>query len=373
MADRDYYDVLGVGRDADGGSIKKAYQRLAMKYHPDRNPGDAQAEQNFKEAAEAYEVLSDEQKRQVYDRYGKDGLRGQASGFQSNEDIFSAFGDIFGSGSIFEQFFGGSGGRGGGGARRGASLRVRLELGFTDPLEAATRTIAFKRYENCDSCKGTGAKAGTSAQTCSTCGGVGQVSMNQGFFAVRTTCPQCQGKGKVVLDPCKTCGGEGRERKEREVEIRVPAGVDDGMTLRVAGEGDYGEGGSGDLLVQIQVKPHSLFKRRDADVLVQLPIGFSQAALGDKVEVPTPRGKAMLKIPGGTQPYTLLRLRGEGFPYIDGGSGKGDMLVEVAIEVPSKLSSEQKELLQQFAETESKNLTGERKNFWDRVRGIFAS
>ena len=371
---RDYYEVLGVEKNADADAIKKAYRSLAMKHHPDRNQGNPEAEAKFKEAAEAYEVLSDAEKRKAYDQFGHAGARGAgAQGFHSAEDVFSAFGDIFGQqgGTIFEQFFGG-GGRGGPRVSRGASLRIAIELDFNDPLETITRTVEFKRHEHCPECEGSGAKKGTKPVKCATCGGIGQVAISQGFFSVRTTCPACHGQGTMVKDPCKNCSGSGAVKVSREVEIRIPAGVEDGMTLRVAGEGEPGEHGgpSGDLLAEVHIKPHPLFKRREADVLLQLPVGFAQAALGDKVEVPTPRGKAVLKIPAGSQPYSTLRLRGEGFPSLRD-RGKGDMLVEVVVEVPRDLTSEQKELLKKFGETEKKNPSPENKRFWDRVKGIF--
>lgn len=374
---RDYYEVLGVERNADEAAVKKAYRGLAMKFHPDRNPGDAEAESKFKEAAEAYEVLSDADKRAKYDQYGHAAVGGAAgAGFRSAEDIFSAFGDIFGGqgGSIFEQFFGGQGG--GGGRQRGragASLRIAIELDFLEPLDVVVKTVRFKRHEHCTTCDGSGAKPGTKPKNCATCGGVGQVQMNQGFFQIRTVCPHCNGRGTVIETPCETCRGTGKERVEREVEIKIPAGIDDGVTLRVSGEGDEGEDGgpAGDLLAEIHVKPHPIFKRRDADVIMALPIGFPQAALGDKIEIPTPRGTADLRIPAGTQPHTLLRMRNEGYPHLRGG-GKGDLLVEVVVEVPRKLSKEQEKLLKDFAVTEEKNPSGDRKNFWDRVKGVFS-
>lgn len=371
---RDYYEVLGVEKNADEAAIKKAYRSLAMKYHPDRNPGDKAAEAKFKEAAEAYEVLSDKEKRARYDQFGHSGMGGQAGGFHSAEDIFSAFGDIFGgAGGFFDELFGGRRGGGRRGGRPGASLRVRIDLGFTDPLKPVTRTVEFKRHETCETCNGSGAKKGTEPVTCETCGGVGQVAMNQGFFQVRTTCPTCHGKGTVVKEPCESCNGTGRTKVAREVEIKIPAGIDDGMTLRVTGEGEAGENGAppGDLLAEIHTKPHPIFKRRDADVMMTLPVSFSQAALGDKVEVPTPRGEATLKIPAGTQPHTVMRLRGEGFPHLQG-AGKGDMLVEIEVQVPKKLSGKRKELMEELRKLDEEEPSEETQNFWDRVKGIFS-
>jgi len=373
MADkRDYYEVLGVDKSADGAAIKKAYRSLAMKYHPDRNPDDAEAEAKFKEAAEAYEVLSNQEKRQRYDQFGHQGVGGQTGGFHSADDIFSAFGDIFGG--AFGDIFGGGGrGRGGRGGRQGASLRVTINLDFTDPLEQVTRTVEFKRHETCETCNGSGAKKGSKPVTCSTCGGHGQVAMNQGFFQVRTTCPTCQGKGTQIKDPCESCNGTGRTKVAREVEIKIPAGIDDGMTLRVSGEGEAGENGGppGDLLAEIRTRSHSIFQRRDADVVMSLPVSFTQAALGDKIEVPTPRGRATLKIPAGTQPHTVMRLRGEGFPHLQA-HGKGDMLVDIVVEVPRKLSGERKELMEKLKKLEEDEPSEESKNFWDRVKKIFS-
>ncbi|MBE7491244.1 MAG: molecular chaperone DnaJ [Planctomycetes bacterium] len=372
MAKRDYYEVLGVAKNSSPDEIKKAYHKLALKYHPDRNPGDKEAEEKFKEAAEAYGVLQDPEKRRAYDQFGHEGPGFQGGpGFANVEDIFSAFSDIFG-GSIFGDMFGG--GRGGTrtAGRRGASLRCSITLEFTDVAQTVEKVISLRRNESCDTCGGTGAKPGTTPATCKQCGGQGVVMTSAGFFSMRSTCPRCQGRGEVITDACPKCHGSGRVAKEREITIKVPAGIEDGMTLRVAGEGEAGENGAppGDLLCDVHIKPHPLFKRAGADVYLVVPVGFAQAALGASIEVPTLKGKAELKIARGTQSGQVLRMRGEGFPKLDG-YGRGDQLVEIAIEVPAKLTRDQERLLREFAETEEQNISPERKSFLDKVRKMF--
>jgi molecular chaperone DnaJ len=372
MSKRDYYEVLGVEKNAGAAEIKKAYHKLALKHHPDRNPGDAEAEAKFKEAAEAYAVLSDDGKRQQYDQFGHvgNGFPGGA-GFNNVEDIFSAFSEIFGGSSVFGDFFGGTRTRTRG--RRGASLRCRIDLEFGDPIEPIEKTISLRRAETCDTCSGSGAKPGTKPDTCRQCNGAGVVMTSAGFFSMRSTCPLCGGRGEVITDPCGTCSGSGRVGKEREITIKIPAGIEDGMTMRVGGEGESGEGGGppGDLLCEVHVRPHPLFKRANADVYLVLPVGFAQASLGSKLDVPTLRGKAELKIAKGTQPGTVMRMKGEGFPRIEG-YGRGDQLVEIAVEVPSKLTKEQEKLLREFAETEEQNITPERKSFLDKVKKLIS-
>lgn len=376
MAKRDYYEVLGVAKNSSPDEIKKAYHKAALKHHPDRNPGDKDAEAKFKEAAEAYAVLSDAQKRQTYDQYGPDGpqMFGGGQGFSNVEDIFSAFSDIFGGGGGgFADFFGG--GRGGGRqrGRRGASLRCNITLDFVDVVEPVEKLITLRRNEPCETCHGSGAKQGTKPATCQQCGGQGVVMTSAGFFSMRSTCPRCHGRGEVISDPCPKCGGSGRTAKEREITIKIPAGIEDGMTLRVGGEGEAGEQGAppGDLLCDVSIKPHPLFKRAGADVYLVLPIGFAQAALGAAIEVPTLRGRAELKIGRGTQSGQVLRMRGEGFPKLDG-YGKGDQLVEIAIEVPQKLTKDQEKMLRDFALTEEQNISPERKSFLDKVKKMFS-
>lgn len=372
MAKRDYYEVLGVAKNASKAEIKKAYHKLALKYHPDRNPGDAEAEASFKEAAEAFGVLNDDDKRAQYDQFGHSGPGFGGAGFNNVEDIFSAFSEIFGGSSVFGDFFGGST-RTRTRGRRGASLRCAIELEFSDPVEPAEKTISLRRAETCDDCSGSGAKAGTKPSQCPQCQGAGVVMTSAGFFSMRSTCPRCHGRGEVITDPCPSCQGTGRKLKEREITLKVPAGIEDGMTLRIAGEGESGEQGgpSGDLLCEVHIRPHPLFKRAGADVYVELPIGFAQAALGAKLEVPTLRGRKELKVSGGTQGGQVLRMKGEGFPKLDG-YGRGDQLVEVVVEVPSKLTKEQEKLLREYAETEEQNITPERKSFMDKFKKLFS-
>ena len=374
MAKRDYYEVLGVAKNSSPEEIKKAYHKLALKHHPDRNAGDKAAEEKFKEAAEAYAVLSDTDKRKAYDQFGLEGPQGFAGGqgFTNVEDIFSAFSDIFGGGG-FGDFFGG--GRGGPRARgrRGASLRCNITLEFSEVVEPVEKVINLRRNEACETCNGSGAKPGTKPATCQQCGGQGVVMTSAGFFSMRSTCPRCHGRGEIIIDPCPKCYGTGRKAKEREITIKIPAGIEDGMTLRVSGEGEAGENGAlaGDLLCDISIRPHPLFKRAGADVYLVLPVGFAQAALGATVEVPTLRGRAELKFARGTQSGQVLRMRGEGFPKLEG-YGKGDQLVEVVIEVPQKLTKEQERLLREYAVTEEQNISPERRSFLDKVKKLFS-
>lgn len=346
MAKRDYYEVLGVARDADEGTLKKAYRRLAMKFHPDRNPDDAAAEASFKEAKEAWEVLSDPRRRALYDRHGHAGLEGAGGaggGFEGSDlgDIFeSVFGDIFG------------GARAGGRSGRGPDLRYDLELTLEEAVRGVTRTLEIPTLEVCATCKGSGAKPGTEPVSCTTCGGHGQVRVSQGFFSVQQTCPKCRGSGQVVRDPCGSCRGAGRVRADRTLEVRIPAGVDTGDRVRLAGEGEAGARGSGagDLYVVIHVADHPIFRRDGSDLYCEVPIGFATAALGGELEVPTLDGRVMLKIPAETQTGALFRLRGKGVASVHGGSA-GDLIVRVVIETPVNLSAEQRELLRRFSDS----------------------
>lgn len=345
MSKRDYYEVLGVKRDASAAEIKKAYRRLAMKHHPDRNPGDTKSEELFKEASEAYEVLADEEKRATYDRYGHDGLKGMGGGGAGG----AGFGDVFGD--IFSDIFGG-GGRGRGGARRGSDLRYNLSITLEEAAFGKDVTIKIPRWDNCSPCGGSGAKPGTQPQTCPTCHGVGQVRMQQGFFSVQQTCPQCRGRGQIITEYCPDCGGEGRQRSEKSLKVTIPAGVDTGDRIRLSGEGEAGElgGPNGDLYVQIDVKTHSFFSREDSDLICQVPIDFATAALGGELEVPTLIGKAKLQIPAETQSHKVFRLRGKGVKSVRGGA-TGDLLCQVVVETPVKLSKKQKELLEAFRDS----------------------
>ena len=372
MAKRDYYEVLGVAKDASTREIKKAYHKLALKYHPDRNPGNQETEEKFKESAEAYSVLSDDQKRRQYDQFGHVGEGAFAGGtqFHNVEDIFSAFGDIFGS-SIFGDLFGGGRGTGQRRGRRGASLRCSVELEFADPANPLEKTIELRRAEHCDECSGSGAAKGTSPSTCPQCGGAGAVMTSAGFFSMRSACPRCGGRGEVITDPCPTCRGSGRVMKPREITIKIPEGIEDGMTLRVNSEGEPGDNGGppGDLLCDVNIRPHPLFKRAGPDVYMELPVGFAQAAMGASIEVPTLRGRADLNISSGTQSGQVLRMRGEGFPKLDG-YGRGDQLVEIVVEVPRKLSADQERIMREFAATEEQNITPRRKSWMDSVKRL---
>ncbi len=376
---RDYYDVFGVQRNAGADEIKKAYRKLAMKYHPDRNPDDAEAETRFKEAAEAYDVLGDEEKRAQYDQFGhaafNQGGMGGGAGFSNMEDIFSAFGDIFGNGGgggggIFGDLFGG-GGRRSSGPARGRDLKIVLDLSLEDVDQGVDRTITLKQHDHCGGCEGSGAQPGTSKKTCETCGGRGQVQRSQGFFTMASPCPNCRGAGETLESPCTTCRGTGKKVAKNDVTIRVPAGVEDGMRVRVEGSGDAGEPGAprGDLYCIIREKEHKMFQRSGPDVMTEIPFSFTQLTLGDKVEIPTLRGTVEMTIPAGTQSGKIFRLRGQGLPHVQS-SGKGDQLIRVFVEVPEKITKEQRELLEQFDKLESEKPGA--KNFFDRIASYFA-
>jgi molecular chaperone DnaJ len=371
MAKRDYYEVLGVQKGANTDEIKKAYRKLAMKFHPDRNPGDKDAETKFKEAAEAYEVLSDDQKRSRYDQYGHAGVEGlghAGQGFSSMEDIFAQFGDIFGGGSIFEQFFGGGGGRGQD-RDQGASLRLGLEITFREAYTGCTKNIDLKRNEICETCKGSGAKPGTKASTCRLCGGAGIVRQGQGFFVMQSTCPDCGGGGKLISDPCRPCDGQGMVPKKTTIKIKIPAGIEDGSRLRVQGEGEPGPHGGrrGDLYVVVRVAADPFFERHENDVVCKIPVTYTQAALGAELEVPTLDGKATLKIPPGTQPNELLRMRGQGMG--DGRGHRGDQIVVVQITVPRRVGDRARQLMQELRRIEDDE--GEQRGFFDKLKQMF--
>lgn len=348
MAKRDYYEVLGVAKGVSEAELKKAYRRLAMKYHPDRNPDDKEAEEKFKEANEAYEVLSDASKRQAYDQYGHAGVDPQmgGGGFGGGAGAGS-FSDIFGD--VFSDFFGGGGGRGRGGPQRGADLRYTLELDLEEAVRGTTVTIRVPTLVACKPCDGTGAKKGTSPTTCTTCGGIGQVRMQQGFFSVQQTCPRCHGSGKMITDPCGSCGGQGRVEEQKTLSVKVPAGVDNGDRIRLTGEGEAGSPGApaGDLYVVVQVREHAIFQRDGRNLYCEVPISFADAALGGELEVPTLDGRVKLKIPEGSQTGKLFRLRGKGVAPVRGG-GPGDLLCRIAVETPVNLTKRQRELLEEF-------------------------
>ena len=365
---RDYYEVLGLERGATLDDIKRAYRKLALKYHPDKNPGDPAAEESFKEAAEAYGVLSDPDKRANYDRYGHAGTAGMG-GFDPNQfaDFGYILGDLFGFGAFF-------GSRRGKSARaaRGNDLRFDLELEFNDAVFGKEVTLDVPRVVQCKTCHGTGAKAGTQPVTCSGCGGRGQIRYAQGFFAVARTCPQCGGAGKVIKDPCATCNGAGRVREEKKISVKIPAGVDDGSRLRVAGEGEagYNGGPNGDLYVFISVKSHPRFTRREYDVHSEQAVSVTQAALGAEVRTATIDGEEALKVPPGTQPNQVFRLRGKGVPFLDG-NGRGDHYVHIAVRVPTTLSDEQRHLYEQLAASQGE--TPPERGVLDKVKDFFSA
>jgi len=356
---RDYYEVLGVDRNASDSEIKSKYRKLALQYHPDRNPGNREAEDNFKEAAEAYEVLRDPEKRRIYDQFGHAGLEGTGfSGFGGFEDIFSSFSDIF------EDFFGfSSGRRSGSRVRRGSDLRYDLTLDFMDAVFGTETDITVKKQEACPTCEGSGCEPGTHMESCNYCQGSGQVSRSQGFFTVRTTCPQCRGTGSTIPNPCIECRGMGRVNIQKKVAVKIPAGVDNGSRLRLTGEGETGVYGGppGDLYVFIHVAPHDFFKREDTHIICQIPIGLVQAALGDTIMVPTLNGEKPFQIPKGTQYGDIFRFRGEGIPALRNGR-RGDQIIQVTVKTPTHLSKRQASLLKEFAKLESKKLSTKLKN-----------
>lgn len=372
MSKRDYYEILEVGRDVTESGLKSAYKRLAIRYHPDKNPGDAVAEEKFKEVAEAYGVLSNAENRARYDRFGHAGVSSGAGanwgaqGFGGFEDIL---GDLFGFGDVF-------GGRGGGGgsrrsaAQRGSDLRYDLEITLEEAANGMTAQLRIPRLETCDTCAGAGAKSGTPPETCATCAGAGQVRYQQGFFSVARTCGACRGSGRIIKNPCEMCRGAGRVEREKQMEVKVPAGVETGSRLRVVGEGEGGTngGGAGDLYVVLHVKEHEQFERQGSNLYAAVPITFAQAALGAEITVQTLDGEQPLKIPAGTQTGTVFRLKGYGVPVL-GGRGKGDLFVSVSLRTPTSLTREQRRLLEDLSKIEDRDL--EDKGLIDRVRDIF--
>jgi molecular chaperone DnaJ len=366
---RDYYEVLGVSRNASSEEIRNAYRKAALANHPDRNPGDAEAEKRFKEAAEAYEVLSDTDKRQRYDRWGHEGLSGTAvHDFGDISEIFEAFGDILGGG-LFGDLFGGGGRRR---ARRGADLRCDVELDLLQAAGGVTRTLEVQRHERCSDCDGSGARRGTTPVSCSYCGGRGQVVQAQGFIRIQTTCPACRGKGTMVQDPCPKCRGGGRVPVMRKIDVNIPPGVDTGMRLCLRGEGEAGDNGAprGDLYCIVHVQQHPLFHREGLDLVCRVPITFAQATLGAEVEVPTLAGPEKLAVPQGTETGHVFRLRGRGMPSPQG-RARGDELVQVYIETPKQLTARQEELLREWAELEQSNVSPHRKGFLERIKEFF--
>lgn len=346
MERRDYYEILGVDRNASDDEVKRSYRRLAMQYHPDRNPGDKKAEENFKEAAEAYEVLRDAEKRKIYDRYGHEGINGTGfRGFSGFDDIFTNFSDIF------EDVFGFTGARTRtrSAVRQGADLRYDLKISFMDAVKGTSTQIELEKFERCKECSGTGAAAGTQPESCPRCAGRGTVTQSSGFFTISTTCPQCRGAGRVIKNPCKGCFGTGKARSRKTVSLKIPAGVETGSRLRLRGEGEEGDfgGPSGDLYVFIHVEPHEFFDRDGYDVLCQIPVSITQAALGATIEVPTVEGRESLKIPKGTQSGRVFRMKGKGVAHLKG-LGRGDQVVQVLVKIPTNLTKKQEELLREF-------------------------
>jgi molecular chaperone DnaJ len=379
VSKRDYYDVLGIGRDSTDAQIKSAYRKLALKHHPDRNPGDHQAEERFKEAAEAYAVLADREKRSLYDRFGHAGVSAGAGAggfdptiFADFSDIFAGLGDVFGFGDIFGAR------RRRGGPQRGADLRYDLEITFDESANGAETTIQIPREETCETCHGSGAAPGTTAETCAQCRGTGQLRYQQGFLTVARPCANCRGTGKTIARPCTTCHGAGRVGRDRKLTVKIPAGIATGQRLRLHGEGEHGTSGGppGDLYVVVHVQEHHFFHRDGDDLYCELPIGFPTLALGGSVKVPTLNGREDLHIPAGTQAGARFRLRGKGMPNVSG-RGHGDLHVIARVAVPKKLTKEQKHLLEEFSKTLSQQEVEaglpheEDKPFFERVKDIF--
>ena len=366
MVKRDYYEILDVSRDASEDELKKSYRRLALKYHPDRNPNDPVAEEKFKEAAEAYDVLNDPEKRGLYDRYGHDGLQGAGfQGFGGAEDVFSSFG------SIFEELFGFGGGRRSGrtAARTGADLRYDVQISLEEVVSGAEKMLEFDKTETCIQCLGKRTAPGTQPATCNTCGGIGQVERRQGFFAMRTTCPQCRGQGVIITDPCPECRGLGLVQTPKKLSVKIPPGMDESSRLRLTGEGEEGTNGGapGDLYVVVHVAPHDTFERDGVNVHCEVTVSFSQAALGADVEVPSLYGPKTLTVPRGTQSRDTLVLRGCGVPLVRGG-GRGDQIAHIAVRTPTRLSERQEELLREFAALNGESIsTTQRSSLFTRI------
>jgi molecular chaperone DnaJ len=374
MAKRDYYEVLGVERGAGEEEIKKAYRKLAVKYHPDKNPGDKAAEEKFKELGEAYEALGDPQKRVAYDQYGHAAFDRRAAGFGRAggfHDPFEIFREVFGGGSVFDDLFGGSQ-RDPTGPQRGDDLRYDMEIAFEEAAHGCEKEISVTKPERCEVCHGTGAEEGSRARVCPTCGGRGQVISSRGIFSIAQTCPRCQGAGRMIDKPCIACHGHGRQERTSKITLRIPAGVDTGSRLRSSGNGEAGWRGGppGDLYVVLHVKPHDIFQRDGDDLLCEVPVSFVQAALGAEIDVPTLAGKAAIKVPPGTQPGAMFRLKAKGMKNIQG-YGYGDLHVRINVEVPTHLSSAQKAKLQEFADLCNGKESPLSQGFFDKAKKLF--
>jgi molecular chaperone DnaJ len=386
---KDYYSILDIPKSASADDIKKAYRKKALKFHPDKNPDNKEAEAKFKEVSEAYEVLSDENKRKIYDQYGEEGLKGfaggggpgGAQGFSSMEEALRTFmgafggGGGFGSESIFDSFFGGSFEGGSQGPMKGASRKISMQITFEEAVLGTEKDIYLSRLVTCDACHGSRTRGPSGIKTCTTCQGNGQVFQSRGFFSMSSPCPSCGGSGRVITDPCPSCRGEGKTQKNKQkVTVKIPAGIDSGMRLKMSGYGDAGDAGGppGDLYVYVEVAPHEQFTRDGDDVYLDLPVTFVEAALGTKKDIPTPyKDICRLAIPEGTQTGKLLRVRGKGFPNVHG-QGKGDLLVHINVETPVKLTDKQKELLQAFEKTQSPKNHPKRSSFLDRIKVFFS-
>lgn len=380
----DYYQLLGIPKNATQDEIKKAYRKNALKYHPDKNQGDTEAEKKFKQISEAYEALSDENKRRIYDQYGSEALKGMGGGhpgghgnFSSMEEALRTFMGAFGGGeSIFESFFGGGfeGGHQESSARQGSSKKMNMTLSFEEAVRGTEKEVMLSNLVECETCHGSGAKSSDKVQTCKKCRGSGQVHQTRGFFSMAIPCNDCRGKGKVITESCSSCQGDGRKKEKQKIKINIPAGVDSGMRIRMSGYGDAGvDGGpAGDLYVYVNVKPHEFFRREGDDITLELPLSFPEAALGCKKEVPSPHGTTCkITIPEGIQSGKVLRVRGEGASDVHG-QGKGDLLILVSIETPVHLSSEQKQLLEKFSELEKEQNSPRKRSFFERIKGVFA-
>src|SRR5579885_341981 len=369
---RDYYEVLGVARNASDEELKKAYRRLAIQLHPDRNPGNKEAEERFKEVNEAYQVLSDPDRRARYDRLGHAAFEGHPGGGFGGFDFSQGFEEV--CSDIFGDFFGAGRSRSRSHSRRGDDLRYDLEIDFVEAARGVEKTISFQRLATCEACSGSGARSGAAGvRTCPNCRGTGQVRTQQGFFSISTTCGQCRGEGMIIADPCPKCQGQGRTRRAQSLSVRIPAGVDNGSRLKLRGEGEAGSSGGpgGDLYVVIHVREHELFARQGNEVVVEVPVSFPQAALGGEIEVPTLDGKVKVKVQAGTQSGKVMRLKGRGFPDLHG-YGRGDELVKLMVETPRRLSARQRELLEEFAKASGEDVNHPMsKGFVDKLKQMF--